>query len=198
VLWQRDANGTYQLVEQVYPEANGQVGGCCRVTSTGKIAIGCHTEYGDWASNYALPEGGYTYGGVVRQYESSVQLTPGSVAHHLGGQRVTLTAAGSLPADTDLTAYLGPTGDNTDAPCYSGVPGQGYVVKPEDGETFKIVTPPAAIGENIISFREVGGSIDNSTGTIDVVSEPHRDKAHRLRSSLQPWQSTGQRRIGDW
>jgi hypothetical protein len=121
----------------------------------------------------------------------------GARVGHRGGSIVTLSG---VPVSTtkEYEFFMGLAGDETDAPCYSGVPGQGYVVKSEDGETFNIVTPPAAIGENIISFREVGGSIDDSTGTIDVVSEPHRDKAHRLRSSLQPWQSTGQRRIGDW
>ena len=85
-LWERDATtGLYAAVVvdgssgyQIYPGAGSAYFGAAVAVAAGPlIAIGAPTEWGDWATNNALPEGpppAWTYGGTVRQYTSPVSI----------------------------------------------------------------------------------------------------------------------------
>jgi len=56
----------------IYPGALAEFGASVAVCSDGRIAIGGYAEWGDWASNHALPEGpppAWSYLGTVRLYE---------------------------------------------------------------------------------------------------------------------------------
>jgi hypothetical protein len=107
-----------------------------------------------------------------------------------GGHLITLT--GTFPVDEALEVFLGPTGDETDDPCYSGESGSGYSPSSSDGTTLEIVSPPMSKGDRKITVRYDG---DNYTADIEVVEYPYADVVFEVRHNWPKDFSTGPRDI---
>lgn len=73
---------------------------------------------------------------------SVTSVTPDCVGCD-GGEQLTLV--GSFPQNTPLYVYLGPNGTASDAPCYSGLRGQGAACYSLNGTTLKCFAPRVAL-----------------------------------------------------
>jgi len=108
-----------------------------------------------------------------------------------GGQ--ILLVNGEFPAG-DLEFFLGPAGDDTDPPCYSGISGQGYLCRSDDGSTCQIVAPPATPGTRYLCVKPVGESC-SSPFAITVVDSAWPQKMHEARRLMPVPNDVGRRSL---
>jgi hypothetical protein len=108
-----------------------------------------------------------------------------------GGHQLTL--GGTFPEATAVQVFMGPAGDETDTPCYSGELGNAYAPVSEDGETLYIVSPPIAKGTQKITVRY--DSENHTDWSVLVVERNWPGKLHRTRRSFAPWKALGARML---
>ena len=106
-----------------------------------------------------------------------------------------LELEGTFPAGAELEVYIGPNADeDTDEPCYGGE-GYGYNPVSEDGTTLTVITPQLGVGDQKVSWRQVGGGNTAELGKITVVERnwPHRQFGHK--ANFPPWTDLGPSRL---
>jgi len=108
-----------------------------------------------------------------------------------GGE--TVVATGVFAVGT-YRIYLGPNGDDTDNPCYSGIPGRGLDILCEDGATMTFVVPPADAGLQKLAAIRVTDSL-GAGGDIEVAERPWYGKLFRARKHHPPWAAVGARSL---
>lgn len=213
-LFERDDADTYQLLavgaaggNPIYPAAKAEFGASVAMSSDGTIAISGYSEYGDWATNNALPEGpppDYSYCGTVRIYRyvdpelvtavSVPESTAVAVIGWHGGSVVTLTAAFTI--GTDYLVYLGKSESSDDEPCYGGVHGQGYSVQSTDGLALQFVAPRLTLsdlGECVVTVYEDGSNV--FYGHITVVEETFSNELFETRTRWPDHYEVGPRSL---
>lgn len=100
----------------------------------------------------------------------------------------------TVPANTALEVFLGPTGDETDLACYGGE-GNGYYPVSEDGATVTVYSPKVLPGDYLLSWREAGSGTPELCGYVTVYDRNHKTSIHRARRSHQIWSDVGPRRL---
>jgi len=80
-------------------------------------------------------------------------------------------------------------------PCYSGVPGNGYLCRPINGTTLRSITPPVPSNEASAQMVVVSHALEvDQSGPLTVVESPF-GKEHGLRRSCPPWTRLGARTL---
>lgn len=128
------------------------------------------------------------YGGAVADVEPAT-------AHDQGGEILTLY--GEFPLATELLVSV--RAGSVSYPCFSGIPGQGYVVTSPEGATLAVVTPPLPVG-GPYAFRvqrQDDASYVDSTTYLTVVRRPLLSAEYDLRRHFPTRWATGPRRPED-
>lgn len=139
------------------------------------------------SSYYGFQYGTQRYGGAVPPVFVEAVLPPRVGSD--GGYEVTLS--GRFPTGQAIRVYVGPAGDNTDQPAYSGVSGQGLDIYSLDGETITFVTPALDKGNQFVTVAAAAG---DDVGALAAVERAWASKTYRMRKNLPPWYATGSRR----
>lgn len=115
----------------------------------------------------------------------SATLTPTEVGK-VGGTVITVNT--TLPAGvTEFEIFVGPTGDATDSPAYSGIQGQGNTIKPDSG-LLKAYTPPldAGLYSVTVTRKDTGAVVVTITDGLTYLPNQISGKLGALRRSLSP------------
>lgn len=124
------------------------------------------------------------------------QITP-IAASIRGGAMLRITGDLTGLLGQGFRVYVGPNGDATDRPCYSGVPGQGNIVYPRSETELRCWLPdlPTTTGTGynvfIVSTDAVyeGVLID----VLDVLPEQYHSKTWSMRRLFPPHWAVGPR-----
>lgn len=111
-----------------------------------------------------------------------------------GGSAVSIVGVAFSTSGLYLV-YIGPTGDNTDEPCYSGVSGSGYLITPDSATAMSCVSPPLDRGtSHILSIYSSPAGDEGHYGTLLTAAEVmHRDLVFEVRRSWTRDMDTGPR-----
>jgi hypothetical protein len=120
-----------------------------------------------------------------------------SVLSLRGGE--VLTIGGTFDTTKSYQAFIGPNGDDSDEPCYSGKHGDGYTIKPTSASSLACVTPPLDRGTgHVLSIYTVPAGDVGVWGAgcgapLTAVEVMHRDLIFEVRRSWTREMDTGPR-----
>jgi len=116
---------------------------------------------------------------------SALVISPNPV-DQAGGTEITITGTFTMGRAYAVTL--------NGRPCYSGVPGNGYLCRPINGTTLRSITPPVPSNEASAQMVVVSHALEvDQSGPLTVVEATHLLKIHRLRRSCPPWYRLGSR-----
>jgi hypothetical protein len=131
---------------------------------------------------------------------SLVEITPKAVLTE-GGILFFVEGDFSGKLGVPFRVYVGPNGDDTDTPCYSGVRGQGTVVYPLTEERMRCYLPvlPVTNGSpHDVYVENVDTPSENDVlaGALDVLPAQYYTKVFGLRGVLPRNYAVGPRNMG--
>lgn len=96
--------------------------------------------------------------------------------------------------------YVGPNGDNSDAPCYSGIPGQGNIIYPVSVEELRGYLPmlePTDPTDYNVYVELVSDTLENDllTEVLEVLPAQFYSRVFELRSVFPPFYRMGPRNM---
>lgn len=146
----------------------------------------------DTAGNHADVSWSFQIGAYAEI--ASVQPTMISM---VGGEVLTFT--GIFSPDAAYQVFMGPSGLSSEAPCYSGISGQGLICYSNAaGTELQCVAPAIQNGspsaQVILVHRILAGEADDTIG-ITIVEAPFKTVLFNARQSFPPWAAVGPRRL---
>ena len=139
-----------------------------------------------------MPFGFQQYGQT--QYNPYVAIVVTSVAggpiDDEGGMQ--LTAVGTFPINSSMTAHLGSAGTAADAPCYGGAV-HGYHPISTDGATLILFAPPLEKGLNKLTIVYNAQTVVFQP--ITVLERNWKSRNLSMRACFPPWYDVGSPRL---